>query len=152
MLKKLIQTDKNNLAALFTRVAIAIAVFPHGAQKLLGWYGGGGFEKTMYFMTQIKNLPWILGFLVIIIEFFGAILLAAGLHTRLMALFLTLNFIGIILVDTWGNGFFMNWAGVEGKGEGYEYFILLFGLLISSFIMGGGKASLDAMMQKNNRN
>jgi putative oxidoreductase len=35
-----------------------------------------------------------------------------------------------------------------GKGEGFEFFILLFGLAIISLILGGGKASIDSVLTK----
>ncbi|MBW7889520.1 MAG: DoxX family protein [Chitinophagaceae bacterium] len=145
-MNRLLLTNKRNWVALYARLAIAIVIFPHGAQKLLGWFGGAGFQGTMYYMTDIVEVSWILGFLVIIVEFFGSLLLAAGLFTRYAALALAFNFIGVLLVDIGGNGFFMNWAKVEGKGEGYEYFILLFGLIIITLVTGGGKLSFDAFL------
>lgn len=113
MLNKIISTNNNNISGLIARVAVTIAIFPHGAQKLLGWFGGAGFEGTKYFMTEIIGAPWILGFMVIIIEFFGSLLLLIGLFTRPAALLMIFNFIGIIIVDIWGNGFFMKRAEVR---------------------------------------
>lgn len=142
----IIKTNPNNWAALFARLAIAITIFPHGAQKLAGWFGGGGFEGTMSFMTQGAGLPWIIGFLVIIIEFFGPLLLVAGLLTRVAAFAIGVNFIGVLFSAILTNGFFMNWGMQGGKGEGIEYFILLFGLIIISLIAGGGRLSMDAAL------
>jgi putative oxidoreductase len=143
-MKKIIGTNTNNWAALLARLALAITIFPHGAQKLLGWFGGGGFEGSMTFLTQGAGLPWIVGFLVIIIEFFGPLLLVFGLLTRVAAFAIGVNFIGVVFTAMLHNGFFMNWGMQGGKGEGLEYFILLFGLILISMIAGGGKASLDA--------
>lgn len=143
-MNNLIKTNADDWAALFARLAIAITIFPHGAQKLLGWFGGGGFEGTMTFMTQMIGLPWLIGFLVILIEFFGPLLLVLGLLTRIAAFALALNFIGVLYIDTYDNGFFMNWGMQAGRGEGLEYFVLLFGLIIITLIAGGGKASIDA--------
>lgn len=145
-MKSIIQTNANNRAALFARLAIAITIFPHGAQKLLGWFGGGGFEGTMAFMTQGAGLPWIIGFLVIIIEFFGALFLFFGYFTRIAAAAVIINFVGIVFSSHLHSGFFMNWGMVAGKTEGLEYFILLFGLALSILITGGGKASIDAVL------
>jgi len=142
------KTNTENWTALFARLAIAITIFPHGAQKLLGWFGGAGFEGAMTFMTQTQGLPWIIGFIFILIEFFGPVLLILGLETRLSAAVIFCAFIGVLFADTIHNGFFMNWGRVGGKGEGFEYFILLYGLLIISLIAGGGKASIDAALQK----
>src|SRR5689334_14178202 len=54
------------------RVVLGLVVFAHGAQKLFGWFGGYGFEGSMNYFTNTVGLPWIIGFIVIILEFFGA--------------------------------------------------------------------------------
>lgn len=137
------QTNPQNYAPVFARLAIALSIFPHGAQKLLGWYGGGGFETTMGFLTAGAGLPWIIALLVIIIEFFGPLFLLVGAYTRIAAFAVIINFIGVVLTNTIHNGYFMNWAGVEGQGEGLEYFILLFALLFILAIKGAGAWSVD---------
>ena len=145
-MKKLIATNPNNILALVARLALGLVVFPHGAQKLLGWFGGYGFQGTMGFLTGSAGLPWIVALLVILIEFFGALFLIFGFTTRLAALGVIGNFLGVALTMHVKNGFFMNWGGTQ-KGEGLEYFILLFALAIISLISGGGKASVDAALQ-----
>lgn len=54
---KNIFTTNNNWTGLLLRLTIAIVIFPHGAQKLLGWFGGYGFTGTMNFFTTIMGLP-----------------------------------------------------------------------------------------------
>ncbi|HWJ90310.1 MAG TPA: DoxX family protein [Flavisolibacter sp.] len=146
MVRRLIATNPQSTAALITRLFLAVAVFPHGAQKLLGWFGGYGFSGTMTALTQQMSLPGIIAFLVIIIEFFGPVFLAAGLLTRMAAFSIGVEFIGIVLTAHIHNGFFMNWYKQPNKGEGLEYFILLFGLVITALILGGGRASVDAAL------
>lgn len=148
-MKKIIATNSTNWPALIARVALAITIFPHGAQKLLGWFGGYGFSGTMGYFTGTMHLPWILGFLVIIFEFFGPLFLILGIGTRIAALAVLLNFIGIIITSELHSGFFMNWSMTPNQGEGLEYFILLFGLIFIVLISGGGKASIDAALTKN---
>jgi putative oxidoreductase len=143
-MKKLLATNSNNWTALFARLALGITIFPHGAQKLLGWFGGYGYSGTMGFLTTQAHLPWILAFLVIIIESIGALALIFGFATRLAAFGILANFLGILFTTHLNNGFFMNWYAQPNKGEGFEYFILVFGLAIVSLIAGGGKASVDA--------
>lgn len=145
-MEKILLTDKGNNAALIARVALGIVVFPHGAQKLLGWFGGYGFEGTMSFFTGTLGIPWVVALLVILIEFFGSLLLIAGFLTRFAAFAVIGTFIGIVLTSHADSGFFMNWAGQANQLEGLEYFILLFGLAFISLIAGGGKASVDAAM------
>lgn len=150
-MNKIIETNSNNWPALIARIALAITIFPHGAQKLLGWFGGGGFSGSMGFLTEGVGLPWIIGFLVVIIEFFAPLFLLFGLGTRLAALAVIGNFLGIVFSSHIHNGFFMNWGMEAGKGEGLEYFILLFGLVFISIRAGGGKSSVDAYLTKNNK-
>ena len=149
-MKQILATNSNNWTALFARLALGITIFPHGAQKLLGWFGGYGFTGTMGFLTTQAHLPWIVAFLVIIIESIGALAIIFGFGTRIAAFGLLANFIGILFTTHLNNGFFMNWYAQAGKGEGIEYFILLFGLAIVSLIAGGGKASIDAVLTGSN--
>ena len=67
------------------RLTLGLVMFPHGAQKLLGWYGGFGFSGTMGFFTETMHLPWIVALFVIVGEFFGSLALIAGLLTRFTA-------------------------------------------------------------------
>jgi len=147
-MKKLLATNSENTTALFARIALGIVVFPHGAQKLLGWFGGYGFDGTMGFLTGTAGLPSVIALLVILIEFFGSIFLIAGFATRLAAIGILGNFIGVVVTSNLNNGFFMNWYAEPNKGEGLEYFILLFGLGIISLVAGGGRASADAAITK----
>lgn len=147
-MKKLFQTNSHNWYALIARVVLAIVLFPHGAQKLLGWFGGYGFNGTMGFLTTGANLPWIIALLVILIESVGAVLLVLGVATRFVAFAVIVNFIGIVVTSHSNSGFFMNWYKQAGVSEGLEYFILFFGLAIISLIAGGGKASVDAAIVK----
>lgn len=148
-MKKLFSTNPQNVSALVARLALGIVVFPHGAQKLLGWFGGYGFNGSMGFLTGPAGLPWLVALLVVIIEFFGSLLLIFGFATRIAAFCIICEFIGVVLSTHIHNGFFMNWYAVSQKGEGFEYFILLFGLAIITLINGGGKASVDSVIAKN---
>jgi putative oxidoreductase len=83
-----------------------------------------------------------------LIEFFGSLLLLFGFLTRIAAFATLGSFLGVFFKIHIYNGFFMNWNMQPNKGEGYEYFILLFGLLFIALIAGGGKASIDAAITK----
>ena len=102
----------------------------------------------MGFLTTGVGLPFILALLVILIEFFGSLFLIFGFLTRISAFGMIALFIGVVFTSHINNGFFMNWGMEAGKGEGLEYFILLFGLAVISLIAGGGKASIDAAISK----
>ncbi|XWW48559.1 DoxX family protein (plasmid) [Fibrella sp. USSR17] len=147
-MRTIFTTNGASTTALIARLALGMVVFPHGAQKLLGWFGGYGFEGTMGFLTGAAGLPWVVALLVILIEFFGSLMLVFGAATRVAALGILGNFLGVVLTSHLHSGFFMNWYVEAGKGEGLEYFILLFGLALIALIVGGGKASVDAALTK----
>lgn len=141
-MKSLLFNSNNDLTGLITRLTLGLVVFPHGAQKMLGLFGGYGFSGTMNFFTGTLHLPWIIGFLVIIIEFFGAIGLILGFASRIWSALMILLFIGIIYSSHLENGFFMNWFGNQ-KGEGYEFHLLIIGLSLAVFVNGSGKYGID---------
>ena len=147
-MNKIIATNSNNWPALIARLALGLTIFPHGAQKLLGWFGGYGFSGTMGYFTTQAHLPYIVGLLVILIEFFGSLFLIFGFLSRVAALGFIGIYIGAVATIHAANGFFMNWNMEAAKGEGLEYFILLFALAIIVLISGGGKASIDAAITK----
>ena len=137
----------NNSSYWIPRVILGLVIFPHGAQKLLGWFGGFGFTNTISYFTQTAGLPWIIAFLIIIGESLGALALITGLFTRLSAFGLICIMIGAITLVHSPNGFFMNWFGKQA-GEGFEYHLLVIGISIPLLIDGGGKFSLDGVIQK----
>lgn len=130
---------------LILRVTLAAMILPHGAQKLLGWFGGYGFAGTMGYFTKTAGLPTIVAFLVIIGESVGGVLLLAGVGTRLMSLWIGAVMVGAMLTVHWQNGFFMNWFGAQ-KGEGIEFFLLSLGIVVALLFTGGGKFSVDAAL------
>jgi putative oxidoreductase len=147
-MKNLLATNPNNWSALVARLAVGIVIFPHGAQKLLGWFGGYGFQGTMGFLTGMAKLSYPVALLVILIESIASLMVLFGFATRIAAIGIFGLFLGIMLKMHIGNGFFMNWAGTQ-KGEGMEYFLLLLALTLILIIAGGGKASVDAALTRN---
>lgn len=147
-MKKIFETN-NDWTGLITRLTIGIVLFPHGAQKMFGWFGGYGFNGTMGFFTNALHLPWIIGLMVIVIEFIGSLSLIAGFASRLWALLTIALMTGIIITSHLDNGFFMNWFGNQ-KGEGYEYHLLVIGLALSSILVGSGRFSIDGLLVKKN--
>lgn len=145
-MKKIFETTEST-AAMILRIVLGIVLFPHGAQKLLGWFGGYGFEGTMGFLTGSAGLPWIIAFLVIMIEFLGALALILGFATRVVAIGIIALFTGIVFTSHIQSGFFMNWSG-QLNGEGYEYHLLIIGMAITLLVSGAGKWSLDNLLLK----
>lgn len=144
MTATLFQTN-DTLVGFILRLTVAAIIFPHGAQKALGWFGGYGYSGTMGFFTGTMKLPYLVGFAVIALEFAGSILLAAGLGTRFIAVGFIGLMAGIILTSHVQNGFFMNWYGTQ-SGEGYEYHLLVIGLCAALLVEGAGRFSADGLL------
>ena len=140
-MKTLFGTDES-WNGLILRLTLGLVMFPHGAQKLLGWFGGFGFDGTLGFFTQKMGIPWIVAFLVIIGESFGSLALLAGFLTRFSAVSLAVIMLGAITMVHLPYGFFMNWFGQQ-QGEGFEYHLLVIGMAAALVLTGGGKWSVD---------
>lgn len=134
--------SRTDTTLLIVRVALGVVILGHGVQKLLGWFGGFGYEGTMNYFTNTVGLPDVFGFLIIICESLGMIALILGLFGRLASAGLVVIMIGAFFVDHLQYGFFMDWFGTK-KGEGYEFDILVVGVALSILINGTGAYSLD---------
>ncbi len=146
MIKKLLETN-DDIAGLVLRVLLGVVMLPHGAQKLLGWFGGYGFSGTMGFFTGKMGIPAVFAFLVIITEFFGSLALITGTLTRLAAFGVgCVMLVGALMVHL-PHGFFMNWAGKQ-QGEGFEFHILAMAIAVALMIKGGGRWSVDGLLTK----
>ena len=132
----------NSLAGLVLRVTLGVVMFPHGAQKVLGWFGGHGFSATMNSFTDNMGIPWIFALLAILAESLGAVALIVGFLTRIAALGVGVVMVVATLMVHWQHGFFMNWFGKQA-GEGFEYHILAIGLSLALMLRGGGALSID---------
>lgn len=143
IIHELLSTD-NNVILTIVRIVLGIVIFPHGAQKLFGWFGGHGWNGSMNFFKNVVGVPYVLGALSIITESVLSIFLIAGLFTRVAALAILINMI-VAATMHFKNGFFMNWYG-NSKGEGYEFHLLTFALAIALIIGGGGMFSLDRLL------
>lgn len=134
-----------SFSPLILRIAYAIVMFPHGAQKLIGWWGGFGYTGTMKYFTTEGGLSPLTAFLVIFLEFFGALLIFSGVLTRVVSFASIILFIGMIIAVHLPFGFFMDWHSNQG-GEGYEYHILAIGILLSLLVSGAGNISVDKLL------
>src|SRR2546422_9240767 len=92
MIDWLVATN-GGVVPLILRLTLAVVMFPHGAQKTLGWFGGYGFRDTMAYFTK-SGFPPALAFLSVIAEFLCPLGVAVGMLTRVAALRLP----GVILV------------------------------------------------------
>src|ERR1043165_2637952 len=84
LVTKVLSTN-NDWAVTVARLVLGTVFFAHGAQKMLGWFGGYGFTGTMGFFTQQMGIPAVFAFLAIAVEFFGGLGLIVGLLGRIAA-------------------------------------------------------------------
>jgi putative oxidoreductase len=131
------------------RLALGIVMLPHGLQKTLGLFGGGGFSGTLGFFTG-QGMPAALAFLVILAESAGSLGLIVGFLTRIAALGIGCVMVGAIFMVHLPNGLFMNWDGKQA-GEGFEYHLLAIGMALALLLGGGGRASIDRAIAESNR-
>lgn len=142
MLSTLTRTDARNCVLTILRLAAGIVFFAHGAQKVLGWFGGYGYSGTMGFFTQM-GIPAPFAFLAIMAEFLGGLGLIVGFLSRIAAFGIFCEMLVAVMMVHRHFGFFVNWSGQQ-KGEGFEYHILALAIMVAIMIAGAGAISVDA--------
>jgi putative oxidoreductase len=135
-------TTKLGLDTLPVRLGAGVIFTAHGAQKLFGWFGGYGLEGTAGWMESIGLAP---GTLMAAAaggaEFFGGLLLIAGLLVRPTALVLAITMLVAIITVHLQNGLFMS-------NNGYEFGLALLVISVGLAIRGAGSMSVDNLLQK----
>ncbi len=128
----------SNLSYPLIRATAGLALMPHGAQKLFGWFGGYGLEGTGGFFSQSLGLEPGLFWAALVggVEFFGGLFLVLGLLTRPAALAVAMLMAVAVLKVHLPNGFFWTSGGYE-----YPMFWGLIALAIA--FKGGAELSLD---------
>ena len=107
------------------RILIGLLFMQHGAQKLFGMFGG----------NQVESLFGLMG-LAGVMEFFGGLLVVAGLWTAPVAALLALQMLVAYFMAHAGQGL----IPVENNGELALLYMAAFAFLAVS---GSGPASLD---------
>jgi putative oxidoreductase len=141
MWNKLLLT-KDDVSTLVLRLFLGVVIFPHGAQKVLGWFGGHGLNTTLASFRDQMHIPLVFALLAIAAEFLGSLALFTGFLTRLAALGIASDMVVAVNMVHIRNGFFMNWHGTQ-KGEGFEYHLLVIAIAVALMIKGGGSLSVD---------
>lgn len=142
--RKMIQTPPDYLLTVL-RAVLGVLFFAHGAQKVLGWFGGMGFDATMQMFTQRMGVPAVFALLAIAVEFLGGIGLILGLLARIAAAGIIVDMIVAVYLVHAPNGLFMNWAGNQ-RGEGFEYHLLAIAIALLIALRGAGAWSLDRLL------
>jgi putative oxidoreductase len=149
MIRRLYATDDSTATSIL-RLVLGVIFFAHGAQKMLGWFGGFGFAGTMNFFTGMMHIPAPLAFLAIAAEFFGGIGLILGFLTRIAAFGIGVNMLVAIMTVHRFFGFFINWTGTQ-KGEGFEFHLLVLAIVAFLMIQGAGGFSVDRLLSSSGR-
>src|ERR1700739_3211018 len=144
MIESLMDTHAGWVLAI-ARIVLGVIFFAHGAQKLLGWFGGPGLANSMRTFAEHLHVPSTLAFLVIAGEFFSGIGLIVGLFSRIAALGIALTMVGAIATVHLRFGLFLNWFGSQ-KGHGIEYHLLAIALALIVVVKGAGALSLDRLV------
>jgi putative oxidoreductase len=141
--KRLLFGTTPSFSNVLLRLTLAGVIYPHGAQKVLGLYGGYGWTATMKYFTDYIQVPAVLGGLVMLIEFLAPFALVLGFCTRPAALGVIAVMVGAIMKVHLSNGFFMNWTNDPQRMEGYEYHLLVIAMALVLVISGAGCFSID---------
>lgn len=139
--ERITETDAR-LAFTIARVGLGVVMFPHGAQKVLGWYGGAGFGSAYTFFVSNLHIPAPLAVFTILAELLASVALVLGVLTRVAAFVVLATMVAAIALVHAPNGFFMNWYGAK-QGEGFEYHLLAATLALVCLVSGGGRLSVD---------
>jgi putative oxidoreductase len=126
---------------LILRLVLGLTMAAHGAQKLLGWFGGPGLDGFAARLAQLGVRPgrtWAI--VSAVVELGGGLLVAAGLLTPVAALFLAGNLLVAILTTHIARGFW-------NRDGGYEFPLALLGGLVAVSLTGPGAASVDAVIR-----
>ena len=146
MLDRIIRTS-DDYAPLVARLVLGIVMFPHGAQKVLGWFGGPGLGGSMQFMHGMLHVPTLFAVLAITAEFAGSLGLILGLLGRIAAFGIGIEMVVAVGIVHFTNGFFMNWSGQQ-KGEGFEFHLLVIALALIVVLKGSGAFSADRALTR----
>ncbi len=133
-------TTTTDLGLLLLRLGVGLPFALHGAQKLFGWFGGGGPRGTAaYFATLGFGDGRAAALLAGASELLGGLGLAAGLLTPLSAAGIAGTMTTAALVNNAENGFWSVAKGWELNG-----YLIVVALAVA--VAGPGRLSLDAVL------
>jgi len=119
---------------------VGLTIAAHGAQMLLGWFGGQGLEKTGQLFVTLGFQPGRLYALIAALaEIGGGVLLASGFATPLSAAIIFAVMIVAAFSAHIKQGFFIT-------SGGFEYTFVLSVAALTLAFTGPGSLSLDAIL------
>ena len=137
MFRRLIATS-STWFTLPIRFGLGAVMIAHGAQKVLGSFGGPGFNAFIANNTPFGFMrpAWLWMAAAALSELVGGLLVALGFLTRVGAFFIACTMLTAIAGVHWTSGFF-------ASNRGYEYPLSLLAMAVALVIAGGGQASVD---------
>ena len=139
-------SNEFSIGLVLLRSILGAVFFMHGAQKVLGWFGGYGLKNTVGHFKHALHIPSPLGYAAAIAEFLGSIALLFGLFTQVAALGILITMIVATVKVHAPSGFFLNATNDPKRGNGFEYTLTLAVIALVLVIFGGGRFSLDAVL------
>src|SRR6185503_10792444 len=138
MLRRLTSTSAT-WAALPLRLAMGAAFVGHGAQKVLGSFGGPGFKQFTSFPAPFSfmkpSAAWMGA--AAVAELIAGLLIVLGLFTRLGAFLIVCVMVTAIFGVLWPKFF---------APEGMELALAYLGMALALLILGGGQLSVDRLI------
>lgn len=131
---------------LLVRLGLGVVFSAHGAQKVLGWFGGYGLRGTIDYFQKGLGIPSAATVIAAFIEFLGGMALIVGFLARPAALGVILVMLVAIAKVHAGHGFFINWSMTPGKGHGWEFNFALIAMALSILVGGAGMLSIDYLI------
>jgi len=134
-----------DLALVAGRTVLAWVFIYYGGGKLFGWFNGPGFHRTALYFSNTAHLHpgGLFAVLGGVIEFGGAIGLALGFATRLAGLALFGDMVMAMITVTWSTG-----INSQTSPPGYQLNMALGGLALVIAVLGAGRFSLDALLER----
>lgn len=139
-------SNELSVSLVLLRAILGVVFFMHGAQKVLGWFGGYGLKGTVGWMKSALQIPTPLAYVAAFAEFAGSIALLLGMFTHVAALGILITMLVATFKVHTPAGFFLNSSGDAKRGNGYEYTLTLAVIALVLVLMGGGSYSIDAIL------
>ncbi|MEX0726742.1 MAG: DoxX family protein [Planctomycetaceae bacterium] len=121
-----------DVSLLAMRLIVGFVFFYHGAQKLVGAFGGPGLAEIVKMMGPV-------GYLVAVGECLGGVGIMFGFLSRFSAAANIVIMLGAIAMVHGKNGFSL-------EHQGYEYNLALIGLLLPIVLVGPGRFSIGKFL------
>src|SRR5262245_26472901 len=129
-----------DLGMLLLRLALGSVIFAHGAQKVMGWFGGPGMQGVVAWMGSM-GIPAPMAYLAGYTEFLGGIAIALGILPRIVALGIVIDMLTAIATVHFKNGFFLH-SSAPGGGDGVEFVMMNMAAALAVLLIGPGRYAL----------